>query len=100
MSINSHLLPDSETVLIAVEGRFDESQENDFLHHLWKYPKGEKGYLLDLSNTQIITSTAIGLIIMMCEYSSVRQKVKISNAKGFVLASLTTAHVEKFVEFI
>ena len=52
MSINSHLLPDSETVLI----------------------------------------------IMMCEYSSVRQKNKISNAKALVLALLTTAHVEKFVD--
>ena len=99
MSINSHLLPDNETVLIAVDGRFDDTQEKAFVEAMREYPQGEKGYLLDLANASMVASAGIGLILMLSQYSSVRHKVKISNATGIVLSSIMMAHLDKFFEF-
>lgn len=70
MSIKTELSADGKEVTIAVSGRFDFSNHQDFLHAYKDYPKGKMRFIVELSSTDYMDSSAMGMLLLLREHSS------------------------------
>jgi len=70
MSISSTLTEDGNKVTIKVTGRFDFSTHQDFIKAYREYPKGEKGFEVDLSGAEYMDSSAMGMLLQLREHSN------------------------------
>ncbi|MBL3600363.1 MAG: STAS domain-containing protein [gamma proteobacterium endosymbiont of Lamellibrachia anaximandri] len=70
MSISKSISSDGSKVTIAVAGRFDFSTHQDFIKAYKEQPKGEKEYIVDLSNAEYMDSSAMGMLLQLREHSS------------------------------
>jgi anti-anti-sigma factor len=70
MSISYELSLDEKSVTIAVSGRFDFSTHQDFIKAYKAYPKGEKHFVVDLTNAEYLDSSAMGMLLQLREHST------------------------------
>jgi anti-anti-sigma factor len=70
MSISCELSPDEKSVTILITGRFDFSTHQDFMQTYKAYPKGEKNYVVDLTNAEYLDSSAMGMLLQLREHSA------------------------------
>ena len=70
MSISSELSPDEMNVTIVVSGRFDFSTHQEFMQAYKAFPKGEKNFVVDLTNTEYLDSSAMGMLLQLREYNA------------------------------
>jgi anti-anti-sigma factor len=70
MSISYELSPDEKSVTIKISGRFDFSTHRDFMQAYKAFPKGEKHYVVDLSNAEYLDSSAMGMLLQLREHSA------------------------------
>ncbi|MES9945804.1 MAG: STAS domain-containing protein [Candidatus Thiodiazotropha sp.] len=78
MSISSELSPDENSVTIVISGRFDFSTHQEFMQAYKAFPKGEKVFVVDLTNAEYLDSSAMGMLLQLREHSS-------SDSDGVVL---------------
>lgn len=70
MPIVCELSPDEKSVIIMVSGRFDFSIHQDFIQAYKAYPKGEKQFVVDLTNAEYLDSSAMGMLLQLREHST------------------------------
>ncbi|MFC1336569.1 MAG: STAS domain-containing protein [gamma proteobacterium symbiont of Clathrolucina costata] len=70
MSISSELSSDEKNVTIVVSGRFDFSTHQAFMQAYKAFPRGEKNYVVDLTNTEYLDSSAMGMLLQLREHSA------------------------------
>jgi anti-anti-sigma factor len=96
MSISVEVSNDGKSAVIKVEGRFDFSVHNEF-HRAYKDTVLDNGvYNLDLSATEYLDSSALGMLLLLKEYAeSNGSSVKISNANHEIMEILQIASFDK-----
>ncbi|MES9969408.1 MAG: STAS domain-containing protein [Candidatus Thiodiazotropha sp.] len=70
MSISSELSPDEKSVTIVISGRFDFSTHQEFMQAYKAFPKGEKSFVVDLTNAEYLDSSAMGMLLQLREHSA------------------------------
>jgi anti-anti-sigma factor len=70
MSISSELSLDEKSVTIVVAGRFDFSTHQEFMQAYKAFPKGEKNFVVDLTNAEYLDSSAMGMLLQLREHSA------------------------------
>lgn len=71
MSIKGTLSQDKSSLTIHVDGRFDFNLHKDFreLYSSYNAENKIKEYIVDLSNTKYMDSSALGMLLLLREYS-------------------------------
>ncbi|MCU7857937.1 MAG: STAS domain-containing protein [Candidatus Thiodiazotropha sp. (ex Lucinoma borealis)] len=69
MSISSEVSNDEKTVTIVIAGRFDFSTHQEFMQAYKAFPRGEKGFVIDLTNTEYLDSSAMVMLLQLREHS-------------------------------
>ncbi|MCU7922167.1 MAG: STAS domain-containing protein [Candidatus Thiodiazotropha sp. (ex Dulcina madagascariensis)] len=70
MSISSELSSDEKSVTIKIAGRFDFSIHQEFMQAYKTFPKGEKHFVVDLTNAEYLDSSAMGMLLQLREHSA------------------------------
>ena len=96
MSISSSISDDSKQVTIAVSGRVDFSNHQDFIQAYKNHPKGEKNYIVELSGAEYMDSSAMGMLLQLREYSTKQGNcVILANCNQAIQEILRIANFDK-----
>lgn len=68
MTISASVTNDGKSVYITVNGRFDVQSHNDF-RGCYRNQKPEAVYTIDLSATDYIDSSALGMLLLLREFA-------------------------------
>ena len=68
MAISSVEAPDGKRVTIEISGRFDFGAHQDFSKVFRQYPRGGRAFVVDLSNTDYMDSSALGMLLLLREH--------------------------------
>ena len=83
------------TVTINVTGRFDFSAHQEFIAAYRDQPKGEKDFVVDLSGTEYMDSSAMGMLLQLREHASKSSQVSLVNANANIQEILKIAKFDK-----
>ncbi len=89
---------DSVTVTIKVSGRFDFSCHQEFSASYRGYTKGEKQFIVDLSATEYMDSSSMGMLLQLKEYSDEGKPVSLINGNDSVRDILRIANFDKLFD--
>jgi len=90
---------DNKEVTMQVSGRFDFSCHQQFVDGYRSYPKGEKQFVVDLSSTEYMDSSAMGMLLQLREHSNKDEgNVSLVNANDSVLEILKIANFNKLFD--
>ena len=85
----------SKEVVISIKGRFDFTCHQEFVKSYQAFPQGEKKYAVDLSRTEYMDSSAMGMLLQLREYASRAARVSLLNGNENVRDILRIAHFDK-----
>ena len=68
MPISAHRSDNGQTLVISVEGRFDFSSHQAFRDAYEQADGGVERYIIDLSETTYLDSSALGMLLMLREH--------------------------------
>jgi anti-anti-sigma factor len=83
------------TVTIKIDGRFDFSAHQDFISAYRELPKGEKSFVVDLSATEYMDSSAMGMLLQLREHANKSGMIELSNANANIKEILKIANFDK-----
>ncbi len=95
MAINIDQLADGSNVVIKVTGRFDFSCHQEFSEIFKIYPPVERGYVVDLSETDYMDSSALGMLLQLREHADKSSGVSLINGSEGVTEMLRVANFDK-----
>ncbi|MCP4289882.1 MAG: STAS domain-containing protein [Gammaproteobacteria bacterium] len=95
MSVNTVESPGGNEVVLKVSGRFDFSCHQDFINGYKAYPPGAKGYVVDLSQTEFMDSSAMGMLLQLREYGDKEAGVSLVNGSNSIKDILRIANFDK-----
>lgn len=99
MTISSDISADGGTVTIQVHGRFNHDVHDAF-HQAFKiHPKGDKHFVVDLADTRIIDSSALGMLLQLKSHNRRDQRVQLINASPAVRTALVKAGYASLFSF-
>ncbi len=84
-----------DTVTIAVTGRFDFATHQEFLKAYKDLPKGEKRFVVDLSGTEYMDSSAMGMLLQLRGHAKNDQEVELKNGNDGIKEILKIANFDK-----
>lgn len=67
--VTSSLGPDGKTVVISVKGRFDFQSHRDFRDAYYKHSGNKHSYVVDLSATDYMDSSALGMLLLLRQHA-------------------------------
>ncbi len=85
-------------VTIGVSGRFDFSVHQDFMQSYRNIPKGQQAFVVDMSKTEYMDSSAMGMLLQLRDHASQSAKVKIINVNDSIAEILKIANFDKLFE--
>ena len=97
MSVESKLSHDDEDLLIYISGRFDFTLANDFLNSYRNFPIKQK-YVIDLSNVEFMDSAAIGMLLLLREFTDGKAIIKIVRCSDDIKKVIAMSHIDRFIE--
>ena len=83
------------TITIKVNGRFDFSAHQDFINSYRDTPKGEKSFIVDLSATDYMDSSAMGMLLQLREHANKAAPIQLVNANANIQEILKIANFDK-----
>lgn len=86
---------DQGAVVLSVSGRFDFSCHQEFIAAVNGFAKGERGFVVDLSGTEYLDSSAMGMLLQLREHSDRSQPVSLVNGNDDVREILRIANFDK-----
>lgn len=96
MPINTLVEEDAGLVTLNLPERFDFSLHKEFVATYKTHEKGKMNYVVDLSRTEYIDSSALGMLLQLRDHCSNRPDgVVLQNGSGAVLEILRTAQFNK-----
>jgi len=96
MAVNTKVSGD--VVTIKVEGRFDFATHQDFQRAYKAHPKGEKQYVVDLSETDYMDSSAMGMLLQLREHADNAKRIALNNGNEGIKEILRIANFDKLFE--
>ncbi|WP_328986734.1 STAS domain-containing protein [Thiorhodovibrio winogradskyi] len=69
MSITRHIDESKQQVIIKIDGRFDFAQHKAFRDAYRDISPGSKTYVVDLSATSYLDSSALGMLLLLREHA-------------------------------
>ena len=97
MKVESILTNNDESVVITVHGRFDFSVANDFRNSYRNIPVKSE-YILELSSVDYMDSAAIGMILLLHEFSGNTALIKAINCSESIKKIILMSHIDRFVQ--
>ena len=96
MGISTSISDDKKSATLKVDGRFDFSLHNEF-RKTYKDMGIENGeYIVDLSSTEYLDSSALGMLLLLKEHAeATSSKVKIVKANEEIKEILHIASFDK-----
>ena len=83
--VNSEVSEDGQQTTISIKGRFDYSLHADFRKQYRENSAKNMSFIIDLSNTDYIDSSALGMLLLLREAAGGSQaNIKIVNCKSEV----------------
>jgi len=73
MTIYTQLSDGGKTLTIGIEGKFDFASHGDFRKAYKSQTEAGIGYQIDLSKTEYMDSSALGMLLMIKEYAEVNK---------------------------
>ena len=96
MSVTVKQSDSGKTVTIQVAGRFDFSCHQAFIKAYKETPKGEYNFIVDLSKTDYMDSSAMGMLLKLREHSTKQpQSVVLANGNEAIQEILRIANFGK-----
>lgn len=96
MAINTEKSEDGKKVTIKIDGRFDFGSHHDFRDAYRGATESGTQFLLDMSNTEYMDSSALGMILLLKEHAgSLGGDIKIVNAGADIKNILEIANFDK-----
>jgi anti-anti-sigma factor len=96
MAVRTAHSPDGTQVTIAVNGRFDFTVHEQFRVAYERSPKVAARYVVDLSATEYVDSSALGMLLLLREHAGGHaDRVSIKGARPEVRRVLTIANFHK-----
>jgi anti-anti-sigma factor len=101
MGIDSQESADGKQVTIRVYGRFDFSTHQDFARAYKQFPRGQKRFVVDLSDADYMDSSAMGMLLQLREYSDKNTGgVTLANGNDGVREILRIANFDKLFNVV
>lgn len=98
-NVSTRLMADGKEVVIAVNGRFDFSVHKDFREAYCNAERFGVQYTLDLSRTEYLDSSALGMILLLREHAGgERANIVVRNANPEVEKILRIANFDKLIK--
>lgn len=89
-------LQTGKRVTIEISGRFDFGAHQDFSKVFRQYPRGGRAFVVDLSNTDYMDSSALGMLLQLRDYSDrAAGGVTLANSNAGIREILRIANFEK-----
>ncbi len=96
MSVNTNISDDGRTASIRINGRFDFSLHNDFRKSYKDISLQGGEYIVDLSGTDYLDSSALGMLLLLKEHAEAQSaKVRLINYNDEIREILTIASFDK-----
>ncbi|MCK5335225.1 MAG: STAS domain-containing protein [Gammaproteobacteria bacterium] len=96
MSINTQISDDGKEITIKIDGRFDFGSHHDFRDAYRGATETGTVFMLDMANTEYMDSSALGMILLLKEYSgTLGGDIKIVNANTEIKNILQIANFDK-----
>ncbi len=86
------------TVTISVSGRFDFSAHQEFINAYRDVPKDAKTFVVDLSDTDYMDSSAMGMLLQLREHGEKTAKIKLINVNSNIMEILKIANFDKLFD--
>lgn len=93
MSVNSSVSGD--VVTINVKGRFDFAIHQEFLGAYKPFPKGEKQFVVNLSEADYMDSSAMGMLLQLREHAARGEPISLVNGSDGIKEILRIANFDK-----
>lgn len=68
MAISGNVSDGGSTVVIKISGRFDFNAHHDF-RNVYRNEKSDAEYTIDMSGTEYIDSSALGMLLLLREHA-------------------------------
>jgi anti-anti-sigma factor len=97
MPVTSEISNDGATITIKVGGRFDFAVQNEFrdCYHNIENSGKDTNFVIDMSNTNYMDSSALGMLLMMREYLGGNSaNISIVNCSADIKNILTVANFQ------
>jgi len=96
MSVSINTTDDNRSATIKINGRFDFSLHNDFRKSYKNVSISGGEYIVDLSNTDYLDSSALGMLLLLKEHAeSQLSSVRLINFSEDIKEILTIASFDK-----
>ena len=96
MSVSINTAEDNRSATIKINGRFDFSLHNDFRKSYKNVSISGGEYIVDLSNTDYLDSSALGMLLLLKEHAeSQLSSVRLINFSEDIKEILTIASFDK-----
>lgn len=95
MTVTATDFGSSNQVTIEVSGRFDFTCHQAFLDAYKGFPKGEKHFIVDLSQADYMDSSAMGMLLQLREHGDHEAGVSLVNGNADVREILRIANFDK-----
>ena len=95
MAITSKESSVGKRVTIRVSGRFDFAAHQDVLRTYKQHPRGEKGFVVDLRDTEYLDSSAMGMLLQLRDYAAKEETIELVNGNDGVREILQIANFDK-----
>jgi len=96
MSISTETSENGNEITIKIEGRFDFGSHHDFRDAYRGTSQNGVVFILDMSKTEYMDSSALGMILLLKEYSgTLSGDIKVVNASTEIKNILQIANFDK-----
>lgn len=96
MPITAHRTDDGQTLVICIEGRFDFSTHQAFRDAYEQADSSIKNYVVDLSETTYLDSSALGMLLLLRDYAGGDSaRISIENCNSDVRRILSISNFEQ-----
>lgn len=96
MPVTSSQSPDGRTVTIAINGRFDFGQHQDFRKAYEGKAKAGQSVVIDFARVDYVDSSALGMMLVLREHmGNDASKIRIVNCKPEIRSILSISNFEK-----
>jgi len=96
MSISINVATDKKSATIKIIGRFDFSLHNEFRKAYKDVTLSSGEYVVDLSSTEYLDSSALGMLLLLKEHADAQAcKVRLTSFSDEIKEILTIASFDK-----
>ena len=96
MSITSRIDGEGRELIIAIDGRFDFSSHQSFRQSYEGYQFTPESYLIDLSETTYMDSSALGMLLLLRDHAGGdRARIRLAHSNPDVRKVLSISNFEQ-----